>query len=451
MNAAYSYGGPALVIKTFKQVTGLPINGWIEINFSGFWHVVNILGGVYLPIDHKYFVPASADYKSINLEPGYQLVRGKQALNYRALPARRVGRLRAYAAPAAVPQGGAAPVEPLERRPVQGPPVDQGDHRPDQVQSELAEEDPAARRSGLPGQHVQGLPGSPRGREPDDQRCSVRRRHPGRRSRPSSTSSRTRPSPRSRRPVRKIGKKMFQVRVYNGSGIAGLATTAASQLTAQGYNTTAVADALEFPDKVTAVYAPKRPPVAGRRDSRDDVAVERAHRQARAGQRGRHQCVRGVVLRRHHPGPDDRRPASADAGEEPEGRLGHVAAVRPEDAAQAGGSHGVVARVHLLRVAQLLDRDDRRQAPGRIGRRRPDGAIRLLGHPGDALAGSAADRPSQLARRGSTGAPTCFSIRATTCTWWPGRSTGRCTGCSTPWTTNSRTILCWAWRRPANP
>ena len=82
MNTADSYGGPALVIKTFKQLTGLPVNGWIEVNFSGFWHVVNILGGIYLPIDHKYFVPASADYKSINLEPGYQLVRGKQALNY---------------------------------------------------------------------------------------------------------------------------------------------------------------------------------------------------------------------------------------------------------------------------------------------------------------------------------------------------------------------------------
>jgi LCP family protein required for cell wall assembly len=82
MNAAYAYGGPALVIKTFKQLTGLPINGWIEVNFAGFWHVTNILGGVYLPIDHRYFVPASADYKSINLQPGYQLVRGKQALNW---------------------------------------------------------------------------------------------------------------------------------------------------------------------------------------------------------------------------------------------------------------------------------------------------------------------------------------------------------------------------------
>ena len=129
MNAAYSYGGPALVIKTFKQLTGLPINGWIEVNFSGFWHVVNILGGVYLPIDHKYFVPASADYKSINLEPGYQLVRGKQALELRALPSRPEGRLHAHAAPAAVPQGGAAAVRPLERRLDQGAQAHQGDHR----------------------------------------------------------------------------------------------------------------------------------------------------------------------------------------------------------------------------------------------------------------------------------------------------------------------------------
>ena len=104
----------------------------------------------------------------------------------------------------------------------------------------------------------------------------------------------------TQRPIKttgtKVGKKMFQVRVYNGSGIAGLATTAASQLAAQGYNATAVADALEYPDKVTAVYAPKEPPVAGRRDSRDDVAVGRAHRPARTGHHGRHQRVRGVVV-----------------------------------------------------------------------------------------------------------------------------------------------------------
>ena len=55
----------------------------------------------------------------------------------------------------------------------------------------------------------------------------------------------------------KIGKKMFTVKVYNGSGIDGLATTAATQLMAQGYKAEAVADAYEYPDTVTAVYAPK--------------------------------------------------------------------------------------------------------------------------------------------------------------------------------------------------
>ena len=42
MNEAYTYGGPPLVMKTFKQVTGLPINDWVEVDFSGSWHVVNI-------------------------------------------------------------------------------------------------------------------------------------------------------------------------------------------------------------------------------------------------------------------------------------------------------------------------------------------------------------------------------------------------------------------------
>ena len=55
----------------------------------------------------------------------------------------------------------------------------------------------------------------------------------------------------------KVGKKMFPVRVYNGSGIDGLATSAALQLSAQGYRAEAVADAYEYPDEVTAVYAPK--------------------------------------------------------------------------------------------------------------------------------------------------------------------------------------------------
>jgi LCP family protein required for cell wall assembly len=82
LNAAYSYGGVKLAVRTFKSITGLPVNHFIRIDFSGFWQVIDILGGAYLPVDHRYHNPASSDWKSIDLLPGYQLVRAKQALDF---------------------------------------------------------------------------------------------------------------------------------------------------------------------------------------------------------------------------------------------------------------------------------------------------------------------------------------------------------------------------------
>ena len=82
MNAAYADGGVKLAVQTFSQVTGLPINHFIRVNFNGFWKIIDILHGVYLPIDHRYYVPLGAGYKSIDLQPGYQLVLAKQALNF---------------------------------------------------------------------------------------------------------------------------------------------------------------------------------------------------------------------------------------------------------------------------------------------------------------------------------------------------------------------------------
>jgi LCP family protein required for cell wall assembly len=82
MNAAYSYGGSALVVETFSELTKLPINHFIEVDFAGFWHAVNILGGVYIPVDRRYYNPESSDYKSIDIMPGYQLMRGHDALDF---------------------------------------------------------------------------------------------------------------------------------------------------------------------------------------------------------------------------------------------------------------------------------------------------------------------------------------------------------------------------------
>ena len=256
MNAAYSYGGPALVIDTFKQLTGLPINGWIEVNFAGFWHVVNILGGIYLPVDHTYFVPASADYKSIDLKAGYQLVRGKQALNYvryrhdQRGDFTRMQRQQLFLR-AVQQQSGRWSSDPSKVlrliKAITG-----------ETKSSLSSLKKIAplvqlafevNTSKVYQAHLEGATPMINGvsyvtATPTEIADVVHQF--------------TNPT---QAPVKstgtKIGKKMFQVRVYNGSGIAGYATTAAAQLAAQGYNTTAVADALEYPDKVTAVYAPR--------------------------------------------------------------------------------------------------------------------------------------------------------------------------------------------------
>ncbi len=83
INAAYSFGGAKLSLQVVKQLLGVPINDFIDINFDGFEQVINQLGGVYLPIDHRYYNnTAVTDYASIDIQPGYQRLRGSQALDW---------------------------------------------------------------------------------------------------------------------------------------------------------------------------------------------------------------------------------------------------------------------------------------------------------------------------------------------------------------------------------
>jgi LCP family protein required for cell wall assembly len=82
INTAYPYGGPALCVETVGQLTGLPVHHFIEVDFGGFWHVVNLLGGVYYPVDRRYYNPESSVWKSIDIEPGYQRLDGHDALDF---------------------------------------------------------------------------------------------------------------------------------------------------------------------------------------------------------------------------------------------------------------------------------------------------------------------------------------------------------------------------------
>jgi LCP family protein required for cell wall assembly len=86
INSAYAYCGSSGALETVRHLTGLPINYLISVNFLGFIAVVNKLGGVWMDIDRRYYNKnvgtVSTDYANIDLEPGYQRLTGKQALDF---------------------------------------------------------------------------------------------------------------------------------------------------------------------------------------------------------------------------------------------------------------------------------------------------------------------------------------------------------------------------------
>ena len=81
LNAAYSYGGPALAIRTIQNLTGVDIDHYLGVDFTAFRDMTNELGGVYIEVDRRYYYDGGA-YEKINLQPGYRLLNGADALDY---------------------------------------------------------------------------------------------------------------------------------------------------------------------------------------------------------------------------------------------------------------------------------------------------------------------------------------------------------------------------------
>ena len=76
INAAYAYGGAALLIRTVQSSLGVDLDHYVRVDFNAFKDITDTLGGVYIDVDRKY-----SDGK-IRLEPGYQLLDGLNALRF---------------------------------------------------------------------------------------------------------------------------------------------------------------------------------------------------------------------------------------------------------------------------------------------------------------------------------------------------------------------------------
>src|SRR5450759_248481 len=82
INAAFSQCGLTGAVLTVKALTGLPINYDVAVNFRGFKDIVNKMGGVWIDVDRRYYNPPGTGWDAIALLPGYQRLRGQQALDY---------------------------------------------------------------------------------------------------------------------------------------------------------------------------------------------------------------------------------------------------------------------------------------------------------------------------------------------------------------------------------
>jgi LCP family protein required for cell wall assembly len=78
INAAYALGGAALLVETVEQATGVRLDHYVEIGFSGFASLVDALGGVEVcspePIDDP--------LAGIELPSGCQTLNGADALGF---------------------------------------------------------------------------------------------------------------------------------------------------------------------------------------------------------------------------------------------------------------------------------------------------------------------------------------------------------------------------------
>lgn len=76
INAAFSFGGPPLMIQTVEQLTGVHIDHFAVTDFEAFAALTDELGGVEITL------PDGLNQGGVQLEPGTHVLNGEQALAY---------------------------------------------------------------------------------------------------------------------------------------------------------------------------------------------------------------------------------------------------------------------------------------------------------------------------------------------------------------------------------
>ena len=78
INATFASGGPGCLWKTVEHETGIHVDHFIQLSFTGFEHIINDIGGVTICLPEAINDPASG----LRLTAGLHHVRGAQALAF---------------------------------------------------------------------------------------------------------------------------------------------------------------------------------------------------------------------------------------------------------------------------------------------------------------------------------------------------------------------------------
>jgi LCP family protein required for cell wall assembly len=77
-NDAFNIGGPGCTVRQFEQLTGIPVDHYVVVDFNGFKSMVDAIGGVSVCLPHAVNDPIG----HITLPAGTHKFTGDQALNY---------------------------------------------------------------------------------------------------------------------------------------------------------------------------------------------------------------------------------------------------------------------------------------------------------------------------------------------------------------------------------
>ncbi len=82
INHAYVYGGINLLRETLVNLTGMPIDYFVKINYKSFPRIIDMLGGIDINVEKKLYYTDYSGKLFINIPKGRQHMDGKTALGY---------------------------------------------------------------------------------------------------------------------------------------------------------------------------------------------------------------------------------------------------------------------------------------------------------------------------------------------------------------------------------